>query len=484
MAILAAGVGFGVRGGILANWGAEYGFTNTELGDITGMGLVGFGVVILLSSFIADSFGYGKLMITAFVMHLLSAVLTLSASIAFKSGGKEAAYFCLYWGQFLFSVGNGVSEAVVNPLTATLFPNNKTHYLNILHAGWPAGLILGGLIGIYMGHQAWQVQMGMFLIPVVIYGVMLLGQRFPKSEASTAGISMGQMLGQLFMPLMLLLLFIHALVGYVELGTDSWIQKITGGILDTQTGKWLFVYTSGLMFLLRFVAGPIVHKISPLGLLFVSAVFAATGLYSLSGVTATAMALVALTIYGIGKTFFWPTMLAVVSERFPKGGAITMGAMGAVGMLSAGYLGGPGIGYKQDFYASNDLKAKAPAVYDNYAATDSKGFLFLPKIKGLDQAKVETLEKDGKNVAADLEALKKSGKTDENVNKMNTWWQTAQATAATDKPAVAAAGIFGSRMALKFTAVVPAIMAVLYLLLILGFKARGGYKALHVADQH
>lgn len=484
MAILAAGVTFGVRGGILATWGAEYGFTNTELGDITGMGLVGFGLVILLSSFIADRVGYGKLMVSAFVLHFLSAALTLSAGLAFKSGGKEAAYQCLFWGQFLFAVGNGVCEAVVNPLTATLFPNNKTHYLNILHAGWPAGLIIGGLIGIFLEKQPWQVQMGMFLIPVVIYGAMLLGQKFPKSEASSAGVSMGTMIGQLFMPLMLLLLFIHALVGYVELGTDSWIQNITGGILDPNTGKWLFVYTSGLMFVLRFVAGPIVHKISPLGLLLTSAICATIGLYFLSGITVTWMALLALTIYGIGKTFFWPTMLAVVSERFPKGGAITMGAMGAVGMLSAGWLGGPGIGYKQDYYASNELKAKAPAVYETYAVAEEKGFLFLPKIRGLDQAKVTTLDKGGKNIEADLKALEKTGKTDENVNKLNTWWQGVKATAETDKPAVTAAGIYGSRMAVKWTAIIPAIMGVLYLLIILGFKMRGGYKALNVEGGH
>jgi MFS family permease len=483
MAILAAGVGFGVRGSILANWGAEYGFTNTELGDITGMGLVGFGLVILLSSFIADKVGYGKLMVSAFLIHFISAALTLSAGLAFKSGGKDAAYQFLYWGQFLFAVGNGVCEAVVNPLTAALFPRNKTHYLNILHAGWPAGLILGGLIGIGMASQPWQVQMGMFLIPVVIYGAMLLGQKFPKSEASDAGVSMGQMVAQLVMPLMVLLLVIHALVGYVELGTDSWIQKITGGILDPTTGKWLFVYTSGLMFALRFVAGPIVHKISPLGLLLVSAILATVGLFFLSSVKVTMMALAALTIYGVGKTFFWPTMLAVVSERFPKGGAVTMGAMGAVGMLSAGLLGGPGIGYKQDYYASDKLKGEAKDVFDRYASEKPKGFLFLPKIQGLDQATVETLEKGGSNVEADLKALQKSGKTDENVSKMNAWWESAKATAGTDKKLVTESGIHGSRMALKWTAAVPAVMAVLYFLIILGFKARGGYKALHVSDE-
>ena len=38
MAILAAGVGFGIRGGILANWGADFGFTAQQLGEINGAG--------------------------------------------------------------------------------------------------------------------------------------------------------------------------------------------------------------------------------------------------------------------------------------------------------------------------------------------------------------------------------------------------------------------------------------------------------------
>jgi fucose permease len=83
-------------------------------------------------------------MIFAFIMHLLSAILTLAATPVFNAAGKDAAYWCLYIGMFLFAIGNGIAEAVVNPLVATLFPNNKTHYLNILHAGWPGGLIIGG----------------------------------------------------------------------------------------------------------------------------------------------------------------------------------------------------------------------------------------------------------------------------------------------------------------------------------------------------
>ena len=336
MAILAAGVGFSIRGGILGDWGEQFGFTQGDLGKITGGGLTGFGIIILIGALLADRLGYGTLMCLAFVAHLSSAVLTLAATPIFNSmGGLEsesargAAYTCLFWGMFLFAIGNGIAEAVVNPLVATLFPKNKTHFLNILHAGWPAGLIVGGLLSYFLvGKVRWEIQMGMFLIPTILYGLMLLGQSFPRSEASQRGVAyvdmlkqvgvlcagiiclllgrffiqdlglsqmMGWVLAAAFLvvfgfvtnwtlgPVLLaFLLLIHALVGYVELGTDSWIANITGNIMASpQKGLLLFVYTSGLMFILRFFAGPIVHRISPLGLLFASAVMGATGLYLL-----------------------------------------------------------------------------------------------------------------------------------------------------------------------------------------------------------
>ena len=189
MAILAAGVGFSIRAGILGDWGTQFGFTQTDLGKITGGGLTGFGIIILLGALIADKVGYGRLMIFAFLMHFLSAVLTLAATPIYNSmhaadpiGAKDAAFKCLFWGMFLFAIGNGTAEAVVNPLVATLFPKNKTHYLNILHAGWPAGLVAGGLASFFFVSKVrWEIQMSLFLIPVVFYGAMCLGQRFPKS---------------------------------------------------------------------------------------------------------------------------------------------------------------------------------------------------------------------------------------------------------------------------------------------------------------
>lgn len=508
MAILAAGVGFSIRGGILGDWGSQFGFTQTDLGKITGGGLTGFGIIILLGALIADWIGYGRLMIFAFIMHFLSAVLTLAATPIYNSmhgsdpeAAKHAAFQCLFWGMFLFAIGNGTCEAVVNPLVATLYPKNKTHFLNILHAGWPAGLVAGGLASVCMvGKVRWEIQMALFLIPVILYGAMCLGQRFPKSEATVHGVSFGDrfkevgMIGTFVICLVLslwfrdlcadfglpqylgfvaaaaillaagavmkfavgpamlgVLLVAHALLGYVELGTDSWISNITGNILASRSnGLLLFVYTSSLMFVLRFCAGPIVHKISPLGLLFVGATCGAIGLTALGNAQSALFVVLAATIYGIGKTFLWPTMLAVVSERFPKGGAITIGAMGGIGMLSAGLLGGPGIGYNQDYYASNDLKSKAPAVYDQYKSPTKNTFLFFPEIQGLDGSKVGAVR--GKDAAA----------------------RTA------DETLVHEADLLGGRMALRMTAAVPATMAAIYLLLILYFKARGGYKQVHI----
>lgn len=487
--LIAAGVGFAVRGGILADWGTQYGFTKLDLGTITGGGLVGFGIVILMASLITDRIGYKPIMVLAFLLHALSAVITLAATPVFNAAGKDATYWCLYVGMFMFSVANGLCEAVINPLVATLYPRQKTHYLNILHAGWPGGLIIGGLLAAcFVGKKAfihqldWEWPMAFFLFPTLFYGAIVLKERFPISEARAAGVKYGEMFKEFASPLLLLLLFLHACVGYVELGTDSWIANITGSMLDERQGLMLFVWASGIMFVLRFFAGPIVEHINPLGLLFVSACLGAVGLYSIGDSQGAAMVWVAMTVYALGKTFLWPTMLGVVGERFPRGGALTMGAMGGIGMLSAGLLGGPGIGYKQDYYASKQLKAEAPETYERYAADHENHFLFLPKIRGLDGSKVGVIRDKsptgpGTELAQTVEALNRDKRTNKDVEQLASWWSQAKNYADQDKPEVKGAVIFGGRMALKWTAVVPLTMALGYLILVLYFRMKGGYKA-------
>ncbi len=574
--LIAAGIGFSVRGAIVKDWGQQFGFTQAELGTINGGGLWGFGLAIIFFSFLADRFGYGKLMLVAFLFHASSAVLTFAATPVYNAYGKTAAFTCLNLGMWLFALGNGTCEAVINPLTATLFPRNKTHWLNILHAGWPLGLILGAVILLGFNHSGetirWEYKLGVFLVPVLAYGLLMFNRPFPRSEADAAGVSMADQMGTIGMvgvaaavglfgltlntqilPLVgtttgldipqwvgwaaagvvwagyvvatrfafgsLLILFLyvmHALVGYVELGTDSWITNITERVLDNQnTALMAFIWTNLLMFTLRFFAGPIVHKINPIGLLFVSAVLGTAGLYML-GMPFTDGVwpwVAAVTVYGIGKTFYWPTLLGVISERFPKGGALALGLSGGTGMLAAGLLGSPGIGYKQDYFAVEKIKATSPATYDRYKAPEPSGFPLVtdlapeqaPKVAGLDNAKLKvfddyaaghddkgnrkpdaltTLESDLKTMArVEAEGRLVEPKLKENLTTLMAWWEKeGRPNYATDKGPLEEARKYGAKTALMYTAAVPAALAVGFLLLILYFAATGGYKPVELAQ--
>lgn len=514
LAILATGIGFGVRGGILANWAAEFGFTGAQLGDIGGAGFTGFCFGIIIGGVVVDKIGYGKLVAAAFAMHILSAVITFGAH---KGQDQSTAYMFLYIGTFVFALANGTLEAVANPLVATLFPQNRTHYLNILHAAWPAGLVAGGLIGWTLGENGvdWKIQLGLFLIPTVLYGLAFMGQTFPKSEASAKGLKMGDMMKEVGLlgalvacaiiglffkaqlggvlafftgsdfftgpawtyvsvgvalalwllvggktgfavgSFLLFILFItHALVGAVELGTDGWIQNITGNILTPAQGKILFVCTSMFMFCLRFSANFIESKlkISPIGLLSICAVLAVIGLNLVSGINSFTGALFALGVYALGKTFFWPTMLAVVGDRFPRTGAIAMSIMGGIGMMSAGLLGGPGLGYAKDRFTVDHLKATNAPLYEANKAEKPGSFLFLDPVTGLDGTKLS-------------DAQKATDKTP-------------------DQKALTDASIVGDRKTLKADSLIPAAMAAIFLMLLLYFKTIGGYRPLTVDESH
>jgi len=196
----------------------------------------------------------------------------------------------------------------------------------------------------------------------------------------------------------LFVLFVtHAMIGAVELGTDGWIEAITGNLFTPTQGKILFIWTSAIMFGLRFCAHWIETRLglSPIGLLLASSILAVVGLQMASGMNSFAIAFIALGLYAVGKTFFWPTMLAVVGDRFPRSGAVAMSIMGGIGMLSAGLIGGPGLGYAKDRFTAENLKATNAAVYDaNKAAAPSK-FLFLDPVTAVDGSKLEAAKKAG-----------------------------------------------------------------------------------------
>ncbi|TWU20203.1 Major Facilitator Superfamily protein [Novipirellula galeiformis] len=474
LALIAAGIGFAVRAGLLDVWSTQYGFTMTELGQITGGGLLGFGIVILLAGFLTDWVGYKPLMLAALVCHVISAVMLFSATPVFNAAGKDAVYMILFWSAFIFAVGNGICEGVINPLTAAIYPEQKTHYLNILHAGWPAGLVIGGLIVFLKGSVGWEILLATYLIPTAMYGFIAVKERFPQTDAQSGTVSYGGMIAKLIAPFFVILLLTHALVGYVELGTDSWINKITSSILKSATlGTALFIYTSLLMTGLRFFAGPIVHKISSLGLLFFSACIGATGLYLISIGTNVYFMFLAATVYALGKTFLWPTMLGVVGERYPQSATVAMAMMGFAGMTSAGLLGGPGIGYKQDYFSSQYIQANAPETFERVKAPNENQFLVFPPIVGIDGAKAGMLADSGASIENEktIAGEEWSSKKFEGLRNQYDWWQTNKGYAPVDAAPTSEAALYGSRMAIRATALVPAAMAILYLILIFCFKA-------------
>jgi hypothetical protein len=366
---------------------------------------------------------------------------------------------------------------------------------------------------------SWKVQLALFLVPTAIYGFMFLGQSMPKSEASQKGLSFGEMykdvgiLGSIVVCFVLYLFFsgalgmstalagvlaiallafsgylskfsvgawlifvlflTHALVGAVELGTDGWIQNITGNILTPAQGKILFVFTSFVMFALRFCADFIEKKLklSPIGILLVCSILAIVGLNLVSGITTFVGAMLALTVYALGKTFFWPTMLAVVGDRFPRTGAVAMSIMGGIGMMSAGLIGSPGLGYAKDRFSGEALQTASAEAFTEYKSDSSSKFLFFEEVNGLDGAKLGAVQE---KLGAARAELAEAGNEDP---------AAALEKLTETERQVHAASIEGDRKTLVADAAIPATMAVIYLLLLFYFKAIGGYKPVHIAAE-
>lgn len=483
IALIATAFGFIIRAMIIGDWATEFGLTPTQQGEIFGVGLWPFAISIVLFSLIIDKVGYRSAMIFGFVCHVLSLVITLTAK----------SYNQLYLGMFIVALGNGTVEAYINPVVATIYSKDKTKWLNILHAGWPGGLVLGGVLTILLGTigvTSWKLKMLLLAIPVVIYFIMLIKEKFPVNERVAAGISYRDMLkevggvgffliawmifAELFRvfgikadpvmvgaivaavigigfgiyvkalgrPMYIFMLLIMVLLATTELGVDSWVTEL----MEPAMGKfspWLLVYTSFIMMVLRFNAGPIVHKLSPLGMLAVCAGLAALGLLALSAASGAVMIMLAATLYAVGKTFFWPTTLGVVAEQFPKGGALTLNAMGGVGMLGVGVLGAMLLGNIQDTTIDKTLLAKDEAVHEQ---------VMTPKQSLL-----------GDYNAVDVDKLGAAGE---------------------DTQALVKEVQDGSKkIALKQVAVLPAIMLVCYLVLIGYFKSKGGYKAIDLGEE-
>lgn len=481
-----------------ALWPSTFGLDAVQAQELFGAGLWPFAISIIVFSLVIDKIGYKTAMVFSFVCY------ALYAAMAFKAHGivsgvegealkdaQKIAYSYLYGGSIILGLGNGTVEAFINPVVATMFHKEKTKWLNILHAGWPGGLVLGGFLTIYLGDRAaedWRILIYLIAIPSLIFLIMLLKAKFPINERVASGTSYKEMLSEFGFigallasalifgqmrkefdwdpyltsaiilvvaviygvycqsfgrPLLIFLCIIMMPLATTELGTDAAIT----GIMEkpmTDSGKnplWVLIYTSAIMAVLRFwFAGAIVKKLTPIGLLIASSALAILGLFFLSSAQGMAAIFVFATLYGFGKTFFWPTMLGIVSEQCPKGGALTLNAIAGIGMLTVGIIGNPLIGEMQE----NSAKKALPRdVYEQVLKSDK---YILGKYTAVDMDKVDALDAEKAEEIKETIRVAKQG-------------------------------------ALKNVTIFPILMLISYILLALYFKSRGGYKSVSLSSK-
>lgn len=486
IALVATSFVFGVRANTIGLLQDGFNLSENEKGAINGAGMWPFALSIIFFSLIIDWIGYKTVALFAIACHLVSLVLTLRAD----------GFTSFYWSTLLVAVANGTVESFINPVVATVFSKDKSKWLNILHAGWPAGLALGALFcalfpNTTLGFDAvWKFRFALCFVPVVLYALLILPCKFPVNERVAAGVSYRDMLKEVgavgfFMITALIVAAVYQMAGKevnwtydlaiagavavliglytqsfgnwiflvvliiigplatTELGTDGWMPellKLNGPADSPNFAAWVFVYVSAIMTILRFYAGPIVHRFSPIGLLVIGAGIAIVGLLLLSQSVGWAI-VAASTIYAFGKTFLWSTTLGLTSEQFPKGGALTLNGVSAVGVLFLGVLGSPFIGYQQDQDMHERLSKDHSALLAKVSGP-SKPSIF-GETPSLDQEKIKTLDEASVKELTLVQADSKRG-------------------------------------AFTNIAVLPGFMLVCYLGLFLWFRSRGGYKPIEI----
>ena len=343
LSIFMIGLGFAVRANIAPNLQGEI-YDKIDLansaamvGEALGITFTGFALTLLFGSALVDLVGMKRMLLLSALGYVVGSLGLLAATMMPVGPTVETVVLVSL---LLTGLGWGAVEAASNPMVAALYPEEKTHRLNILHAWWPAGIVVGGLLGVAISAVGipWEINMFVLLIPALVLAWMVATSAFPETERVAAGVSYGEMLGELVKrPLFWVFWACMYLTASAELAPGQWVNIALSNIVGMQ-GILLLVYVSALMFVMRHFAGPIVNRISSIGLMFVSCLAAGIGLYLLSLATSPLLAFAAATVWGMGVCYLWPTMLAIVSERFPRGGALAMGLMGFAGGMAIQFV--------------------------------------------------------------------------------------------------------------------------------------------------
>lgn len=495
LALAAAGFGFSFRVALGGAYGDEFSLNSLQVGQIFGASLWPIAITMIGFSLVVDKTGYKLPMYAAFALQAVSGIGTFFAN----------SYELLYFSALCAGLGHGIVEAVINPICAAVYPREKTKWLTILHAAWPAGLVGGTLMIIATQGMVdgWRFHALWIVIPALAYAIMYLKCRFPVDERVQAGVPYMDMLKQIgflgaalagFLlvyeignqvsalagwdkpdawftislvvglvigagfgafvkaigqPLFFFLCLLMIPIATAELGTDAWIKALMTPVLETKSINPAFalVFSAFIMLMFRVFAGGVLKFFSPPTVLCISGLFSAVGLYWLAGATGVWI-FIAFVVYAIGQTYYWPCILGFVSERYPQGGALTLNTVSAIGLLSVGIVGAPILGSAFDRATFDNVTENAPALAAD--ATKEDNFLWMtydqidPELANTFIAALPAAEQ-----APMQEAFDDSGKQ-------------------------------AGRDVLRFAAWFPGLLILAFGAITISFRMRGGYEPIHL----
>ena len=343
LSIFMIGLGFAVRASIASDIQGDI-FNELDLarsaglvGEVLGATFIGFALTLLFGSALVDKVGMRAMLLFSAVGYIVGSMLVVAASLMPVT---LLSYWLIFFGFLLTGLGWGAVEAASNPMVTAVYPEEKTHRLNILHAWWPAGIVVGGVAGLGFAamNLPWQANLLMLIVPGAVLAYLTASTVFPVTERVQSGVSYADMFKELFRaPGYFVWFFVMMITAAAELAPGQWVDLALTNVVGMQ-GILVLIYVSMLMFVMRHFAGAIAKHISSVGLLFVGCIFAAAGLYGLSLSTSPLLAFASATLWGMGVCYFWPTVLSVVSERYPRGGALFLGLTGFAGGLSIQFV--------------------------------------------------------------------------------------------------------------------------------------------------
>jgi fucose permease len=354
IALVATAMSFAIRGDLMGDFERLFALNKTDVGWIAGAAFWGFGLSILVGGPLCDLVGMGMLLRLAAIGHIGGTIATIAAP----------DFAVLFTATLVIGIANGLVEAAINPLVATIYSGDKTRRLVALHAWFPGGIVIGGVLSFLLTqsgrfapalapYTGWQAKMLLLLVPSLTYAWLFAGRRFPPTERAAAGVPFTDMFREMRRPLFVVIWSCMWLTAATELGPGQWVSNIFNDVMKSsaQAGILVLVWVNGIMYLMRQFAAGVAHRVSPVALIASTAVVAALGLF-LFGVARTPfMAFASAALFAAGTAFWWPTMLGITSERFPRGGALLLAVVGATGAVSTA-IAGPVMGWINDRYGA------------------------------------------------------------------------------------------------------------------------------------